>query len=317
VLDETYRDEHTGGDPRKHLRGMVHTHGSYRAGTSLPLMNLHSVSRHVVFSLSASLLLLGGAFGATLVWEQNFGELVPSTAITTGNVTNLGGANTSNGSLTAISSTIGSGTALQISGATTAGTAAGTWVGSGGFGGLTSMSMEFSVKIHEGTSGALDFYMGSGNTVSNFTNTNRNSSHYLWNLSVLVSTGSLRYLNSSEVYVDTGFVLSEGVDYDFLVQVNATSATLDGVSANSMSIYANGVLVANDLALRAGTSTASAFRIGGRSTATAGDLIGEVDDIRIWNGIQAVPEPSVAGLLAVAAGFLMHRRRNEIQYLPS
>lgn len=76
-----------------------------------------------------------------------------------------------------------------------------------------------------------------------------------------------------------------------------------------MSIYANGVLVASDLALRAGTTTASAFRIGGRGTNAAGDLIGEVDDITIWSGIQAIPEPSVAGLLAVTAGFLMRRRR--------
>lgn len=272
-------------------------------------MNTRTVTRHVVSAFSASLFLLGSASAATLIWEQNFNELAPSSAVTTGTVTNLGGANASNGSLTAISSSIGSGSALQISGATTAGTAAGAWVGASGFGGLTTMSMAFSAKIHEGTSGALDFYMGSGNTVSNFGNTNRNSDHYLWNLSVLASTGSLRYLNAAGTFVDTGFVLSEGVDYDFHVQVNATNTAVDGVSANSMSIYANGVLVGSDIQLRGGTTTASAFRIAGRSTNAAGDLIGEVDDVTIWSGIQAVPEPSVVGLLAVTAGFLMRRRR--------
>ena len=272
-------------------------------------MNTRTVSRHVVSAFSASLLLLGSASAATLIWEQNFDAVASSTPVTTGSVTNLGGANASNGTLTTISSTLGSGSALQISGATTGGSSAGAWIGASGFGGLTTMSMAFSAKLHEGVSGALDFYMGSGNTVINFSNTNRNSDHYLWNLSVLASTGSLRYLNSSEVYVDTGFVLSEGVDYDFHVQVNATNAAVDGVSANSMNIYANGVLVASDIQLRGGTTTASGFRISGRSTTTAGDLIGEVDDIRIWNGIQAVPEPSVAGLLAVTAGFLMRRRR--------
>ena len=246
---------------------------------------------------------------ATLVFGEDFDDLEAGTAITTGN-TDFGGASASNGKILAIESTVGTGASLQLTGATASNPPAGAWVGAAGLGSLTTMTMGFSMNLESLGGGRLAFYMGSGNTVSNMGNTNVNDDHFLWDVGVNGATGRLEYRNSTG-YVNLGpdtLVLTPGGDYQFLIQVNSTSSDVDGVAAGSMNLYLNGELVASGLGLK-GTGSASAFRIGARGATTADGLVAEFDDIRIWNGVQPIPEPGSVALAASGALLMLRRSR--------
>gem|GEM_PF-5104573 len=275
-------------------------------------MNMKTTVKHSLFVLLTAMMPMGAIHAATLVWSEDFDLLVPTDTITTSN-TNFDRVNERSdlgGSITLIASTVESGSSMRLTGATSSDS--GAFVGAGGIGTMTVMSVGFSVKMESLESGILGFYMGNGNTVAgNFGNNSRNSTHFLWDVAVQASTGKLQYMNSLGVYQDTGFVLQEGTAYEFLIQVNAEGTEVDGVAASSMNIYVDGGVQASGLELRGGTANANGFRMGGRSASTDG-LIGEIDNIRIWNGIQAVPEPSVAGLLLGSAVCLMMQRRRKM-----
>lgn len=274
-------------------------------------MTTISARRILSSALAAYSVASGGAFSATLIYQEDFGNVTPSTAITSSN-TSLGAARPSNGSLTATTSTIGTGSSLRFSAATTAGTASGAWIAKGSFGALTTMTMEFSVTLSTMQTGALGITMGNGNTVANnLTNDGRNNDHFLWDLAILGASGKVQHMTSTGTYQDTGATLSAGLSYQFLIQVNATAAAVDGVAANTMSLYINGALVADDLQLRGATSNANGFRMGARSATAAGDLVGEIDDIRVSNGIVAVPEPSMAVLCMGGAVLALRRQRRD------
>lgn len=175
---------------------------------------------------------------------------------------------------------------------------------------MTSMTMGFSMNLQSLGSGRLTFYMGSGNTVSNFGNTNFNPDHFVWDVGVNGTTGRLEYRNSSGSYVNLGpdtLVLTSGGSYQFLIQVNSGTSEVDGLAAGSMNLYLNNELVASGVPLR-GSGGASAFRLGGRGATAANGLAMEFDDVRIWNGIQPIPEPGTLALTGLS-GFLMLRRR--------
>jgi hypothetical protein len=172
------------------------------------------------------------------------------------------------------------------------------------------MTMEFTVRFSEMKGGALSFTMGNGNTVANnFNNDGRNDNHFLWDLAIVGSTGSLWYMTRTGTYQDTGYVLTRGASYHFVVQVNATNSALDGVVSNTMRLFINRDMVSDSLPVRGATSNANGFRIGARNATSSGDLVAELDDIRIWNGITAIPEPSIATLSVIGSIWFVSRRR--------
>ena len=246
------------------------------------------------------------ANAATLIFSEEFNSAEPPAALTTAN-TGLDGVFANNGSIDSVVSTVGTGSAALFTGATTAGSQSGAYLVEGALSSMPVMTMGFTIRMQTSTSGVFGIYAGNGNTVgNNLTNTNRNTSHMLWDL-MINDSGQLLYTTSSGAIPLPDFIVSDNTNYEFLIQVNNTSSAVDGVAANSMSIYANGSLIGSGLALRAGTSTVTGFRMGARSTTTTGDLVAQVDDIRVWDGIQAIPEPSSSVLLLGAACLLLRR----------
>lgn len=259
----------------------------------------------------ATFIPLGTSLAATLVWEENFDTSAPPAAITTGN-TGFGGVRAGNGSINAINSTVGSGSSMQITAATASGTQSGAWVGGGGFGALTAMTMTLSLNLSNFESGALGFYMGNGNTVAgNWTNDNRNPAHFLWDLAIVNTSGvlHLQYRTGSGTYTDTGITLDKNTTYQFAIQANATDGVIDGVNPDTMTIYINGEEKVSGLSLYGAVANANGFRISGRTTTISGDIVAEIDNIQIWNGILPVPEPSSAGLLLTGTALMLLQRR--------
>jgi hypothetical protein len=272
------------------------------------LYSLHLLVSSAAFAVSAAT-----ASSATLVFQEDFGTLAPTTPITTSN-TGLGGARQNDGSLTAKTSTIGTGSSLQMRADIKGGTPSGAWIAAKLATSLTAMTMEFTVKYSATQEGALGIAMGNGNSIANnFDNNNWNRNHFLWEMAIRGTTGSVQYWKDG-AYKDAGYTLTAGTAYQFVIQANATSSTLDGVAPNQMRLYINGVLVSDSLPLHAATGNANGFRIGGRDSSSdeKDALYLELDDIRIWNGITAIPEPSMATLSVIGSIGLISRRRRSI-----
>jgi len=69
------------------------------------------------------------------------------------------------------------------------------------------------------------------------------------------------------------------------------------VASGTADIWINGALFGDDVSIRNATGV-SAFRL--YTTGSAGAAPFEVDDIRLYNSANAVPEPSLGALAAVA-----------------
>ncbi|WAC20482.1 PEP-CTERM sorting domain-containing protein [Luteolibacter sp. SL250] len=265
-------------------------------------------SRLYPLSLLAGVATMIPANAATLVFSESFDGVTAPAAPTTAN-TGFSGVLPGDGSIGSIVSTVGDGSSAIFNGSSSSGS--GAYVVKGGLAAMNVMSMGFTVRMESTVSGTLGIFAGNGNTVGNNpTNTGRNTSHMLWDIKIHTD-GSIRYLptGSNTWTTFSDFTVQDGVSYEFLIQVNNSAAAVDGVAANSMSIYANGSLIGSGLSLRSGVSTVNGFRIGAREAENPDDLIAEIDDIRVWDGIQQIPEPSTTALLLGGTGLLARRRR--------
>jgi hypothetical protein len=268
-----------------------------------------SHARFLTIFLFSGAVCLSTSNAATLVFSEDFNQATPPAGLTTGN-TGFDGVVPSTGSINSMVSTIGTGNSARFSGATST-TDSGAYIVEGGLTSMTVMSFGFSLRMEKSDSGALGIYAGNGNTVGgNPGNSGRNSSHMLWDLRI-TAAGEFQYqpIGSNTWSTLSGFTVADGTSYEFLIQVNNSASAVDGVAANTMSIYANGGLIGSGLSMRSGVQTVTGFRMGARGTSSAGDIIAEIDDLRVWNGIQPIPEPTTAALLLGAAGFLLRQRR--------
>jgi len=282
--------------------------------------------------------------GRAQIFSENFGNLAPGTAISTGNtgftlVRTLGEPSL----VEAISSTVGTGSSLRI--VSTVSNLSGSYVGVGvdDLAGGDVATLSFTVKSANwrtnhgliialgGSSTANGFYDASGNMSGSSPGTIYNESLFAVRLMGNSNAGSnpnsaaLQLAGSSAWEVPASDspganVIANGVavNFHFVINGGSSSLSVDDVviDAGKVAVWLDGQYLASyDVP---GNADATSLRIfahgrGGSHTTT---LDVEIDDLRIWNGAVAfgsqIPEPSsfaaVLGLGALA-GVAFRRRR--------
>ena len=257
----------------------------------------------------AGLTVTGSLSAQTLLFSENFGTLANGTTLTTANTsfTYVRVSTGANSSLTAQNpSSIGTGASgllLSTSGSLTG-------IGTSGFSPLNLGTFNFSLQLPS-TQGTFFFGLGTGGF---FANNNTFSSADLTAGFQITAAGQLQVRSSNTAFTSIGTPLLAGTAYDFSIVFNNSGSAVTyggGSVANATAdVYINGVLVGDDVTINAAQATANAFRIYTTGAAATGAY--QVDNVALYNGAVAIPEPSTVaiGMLGLAGMMALRRRRH-------